>query len=99
MSKKSVAKDNIPAPVGGNPEITLSVQNLKETRKPVTIRRIDTMQMPDIPVPSNGKYYIVSLDKNGNEVPGSGFEIGKRTYEKVYAKMPEQFKVKKNPKL
>lgn len=99
MRKKDAAKDNIPAPIPGAPEITLAVQNLPETKKPITVRRIDTMQMPDIPEPSNGKYYIVSLDKNGNEVPGSGFEIGKRTYEKVYAKMPEQFKVKKNPKL
>lgn len=93
--KEGITDGNAPMPIA--PPIKLAVQVLPETQKPVKVRRIDTMDMPDIPEPVNGQYYIVPLDARGNEIVEQGFLIGKRTYEKVYAKLPDEFKVKKNP--
>lgn len=89
--KEGITDGNAPIP------IKLAVQVLPKTQKPVKVRRIETMEMPDIPEPVNGQYYIVPLDARGNEIAEQGFLIGKRTYDKVYSKHPDQFKVKKNP--
>lgn len=91
-------KDVLPTE-SGNPPIKLAVQQVPETVKPVKVRRIEAMDIPEMPEPVNGKYYLVALDAKGNEVPESGFMIGKRTYENVYSKSPDKFRVKKNPKL
>lgn len=95
--KEGVTDGNAPVPLQA-PPVKLAVQVLPETQKPVKVRRIETMDMPtDISEPVNGQYYIVPLDARGNEIVEQGFMIGKRTYDKVYSKHPDQFKVKKNP--
>ena len=34
--------------------------------------------------PFAGEYHLVELDKDGNEVPGSDFSIGKHTFYQVF---------------
>lgn len=47
----------------------------------------------------NGEYHLVSIDKDGNEVPGSDFSIGERTFYRTYSKLiGKSFLVKKNPR-
>lgn len=95
--KEGVIDGNAPMPIA--PPIKLAVQVLPETKKPITVRRIERMDMPDLPEPVNGQYYVVPLDARGNEMTEQGFMIGKRTFDKVYAKLPDQFRVKKNPNI
>lgn len=52
-----------------------------------------TPVVPDLPV-TDGKCIVVKLDKNGQEIEGSDFTIGLRTYNERFANNPN-FKLKK----
>lgn len=95
QEKKVKDVDVIPAPIAGEAEIKISVETVKETVKPISIRKLEIPE-PVQPTTTDGKYYLVEVDADGNEV-GDVFSIGKRTFDKVFRDNPK-FIVKKNPK-
>lgn len=68
---------------------------MKENKKKTKVKVVDPTEAAE-PVASQDftEYYLVSLDRHGNEVPGSEFRVGARTYFRAYTD-PKKFKVKK----
>lgn len=65
--------------------------------KPVVEAKLVPVQVePEIEV-APGNYLLVRLDKDGNEIPGSEFQIGAFNAEKTYLPLTDKFKVKKSP--
>lgn len=68
---------------------------MKENKKKTKVKVVDPAEIPE-PVASQDftEYYLVALDRHGEEIPGSEFRVGARTYARAYSD-PKKFKVKK----
>lgn len=66
----------------------------KEKQIQPVVRQLTEYESGYIPI--DGQYHMVSVDKDGNEVPGSDFSVGEKTYKTSY-EGNAKFKVKKSP--
>ena len=68
---------------------------MKESKK-VTKKITVEPKLPETKPADDGYYYLVSINSQGGEIPGTEFRVSPRTYTRAYAGNPN-FAVKKKP--
>lgn len=84
MGRKPKVKDQLVI----NPDDVVITQTepsntVRSTIQPVSVQSYATPKDPDVNVPP-GWVHVVSLNEQGQEVPGSGFNIGEADFYKFF---------------